>query len=209
MLEMHGALERISQSSTLQSPRSDSLSHRSLDRWFVMHNITASPTLQDLYDLQIDIDYECLRHSNDVESDSPANSYSGVDSLARLAIKLSGPLSQLDHPGTEMFQNAQLRALVSVLALLHYKGVRSLNTTLWDELRSTNILRHFEAIAFRRGSVSNKMLNERIRHAPNTYLIQLAAQYVSFWRRGDSFWSSIVTPATKILFGVVSVVSPP
>ena len=178
-----------------------------MDQWFTLLNIAASPTQQNLYDLQVDIDYECLRHSKAFDSDSSADSYSDVESLARLAVRLSEPLSEVNHADTEVLQSAQLRALISVLALLHYKGVQSLNATLWDRLRSTNMLAHFEAITSRRGSVSRN-LNERIRHAQNVYLIQLAAQYVSFWRRDDSIWSSIVIPASKILFGVISVVSP-
>ena len=163
--------------------------------------------MQELYDLQVDIDHECLRHATDPESHPSATRYSDVDSLAQLAKRLSGPITQIGHAGTEVFHNAQLRALVGVFALLHYKGVRSLDTALWDEIRSTNILDLFKAITFRRGSLSDTMMDEKIRHAPNVYLIQLAAQYASFWRRGDSMWSSIVTPASNILFGVVSVVS--
>ena len=103
MPERNDAVESISSSSTLSSPRSDLFRPRSLAPWFVKHGIVASPTTRDLYDLQVDIDHECLRLARDNGSDPSATRYSDVDSVARLALKLSEPISQLGHTGTESF----------------------------------------------------------------------------------------------------------
>ena len=173
--------------------------HSSLRDTLASLGLPASTTIQQLYDILSELDNECLRHATAQDSTSDA------DTVAKLAMFLSGSLSQCGYPGTFVFQEIQLRALVSSLALLQRKGVSSLDPDFYDRLRLKNISAKFQKIAFQLQRSST--LADRIRYAPNTYLVQLASEYGSFIKRGDSPWPSIFEPLTKIFFAGLSLVS--
>ena len=152
--------------------------------------------------MQIDLDYQCLQIAADTDLRPTSRAKWNVNSVVAIAVFLSSPLSLARFPGTFLFQEAQLRALVSCLALLHYHAVEALYPAHLDELR-TNIARFFQQISFQAPST----LQETIRYAPNVYLIQLVSQYLSFIRRGDSVLPSVVGPIVQIFFASVSLVS--
>ena len=173
--------------------------HSSLHDTLASLGLPASTTIRQLYDALSELDHECLRHATKQDSTSDA------DTVAKLAMFLSGPLSQCGYPGTFGFLEIQLRALVSSLALLQRKKVGSLDPDFYDRLRLKNISAKFQQIAFQPQRSST--LADKIRHAPNVYLIQLASQYASFIKRGDSPWPSVFEPLTKIFFAGLSLVS--
>lgn len=179
--------------------------HQSLRQILAPLSLPTSLTIRQLCDLKVELDHECLRHATDAFLDPGWDATSEVDSLVELAIFLSGSLSQCGHPGTFLFQEIQLRALVSVLALLQHNGVHTLDPDVWDQLKLKNISNRFQKITFQLKPEST--LAEKIRYAPNLYLIQLASQYVSYIRRGDSPWPSIFGPAVNIFFGGVAIVN--
>ena len=173
--------------------------HSSLRDTLASLGLPASTTKQQLYDVLSELDHECLRHATAQDSTSDA------ETVANLAMFLSGSLSQCGYPGTSAFQEIQLRALVSSLALLQRKEVGSLNPEFYDRLRLKNISARFQKIAFQLQRSST--LADRIRHAPSAYLVLLASEYGSFIKRGDSPWPSLFEPLTKIFFAGLSLVS--
>ena len=178
--------------------------HASLRETLASFNLPASTTIRQLYDLLSELDHECLRHATDIALDPAHDSTSEVESVAKLAIFLSGSLSQCGYPGTSMFQEIQLRALISSLALLQHNGVHTLDPVLWEQLKLKNISARFQNIAFH--VQPHSTLADRIRHAPSIYLVQLASQYVSFINRGDSPWTSVFGPTADIIFSALSLV---
>ena len=164
--------------------------------------VTTSPTPRELYDLQIELDFQCLQFASQTDIRSAHHAAADVNSIVEIAIYLSGPLCVARYPGTFLYQELQLRALVSCLALLHYHGVEALYPEQWDKLKNTHISRE-GPFQLQSGST----LWDKIRHAPNVYLGQLASQYLSFIGRGNSNLPEIVGPITRILWGSIAVVS--
>lgn len=167
-------------------------------------NVNSSPTIRELYDLQIELDYQCLQSAADTDLRPIRYAKSDVNSVVGIAVFLSSSLSLARYPGTFLFQEVQLRALVSCLALLRYHAVESLNPAQWDTLRS-NIASLFHQISYQPKST----LPEAIRYLSNVYLVQLVSQYLSFIRRGDAVLPSVVGPIVKIFFASVSIVGYP
>ena len=167
-------------------------------------SLPVSPTIRQIYDLRLILDRKCLQHATDTVMEPAQDSASEVETLVELAIFLSGPLNQCGYPAASLFQEIQLRALVASLALLQHNGVHTLESDVYDKLRLKNISARFQKLAFQLDRTSE--LAERIRYAPNVYLVQLASQYVSFIHRGDSPWSSVFGPTLDILFSAISLV---
>lgn len=163
----------------------------------------ASTTTSQLYNILSELNdaclHECLRH------DTAQDSTSDADTVAELAMFLSGSMGPCGYPGTFLFREIQLRALIYSLALLQFKGVGSLDPDFYDRLRLKGISAIFKKLAFQLQPSST--LADRIRHAPNIYLVQLASQYASFFKRGDSPWPSVSGPLTDIFFSVLPLVS--
>lgn len=165
----------------------------------------AIQTPRDLYDLQVELDSQCLQLV--IRANAGANTGEDLDLVRAqgeaFAERLSSSLNRSGHSGRFGFQEAQLRALVSSLGLLHHGEVRSLNSDFWEVLKG-NISQRFNEITCQlEGTLT---LTERARHTSNVYLVQLASQYLSFLRRGDSTLPSVVGPAVSILFASISVV---
>lgn len=163
-------------------------------------DINPSITEHELYNLQLQLDCQCVQLAAAIDDHAPRHATSDVNSVIELAVKLSGPLCLARHQGTFLYQELQLRALISCLALLHYHRVQALYPEQWDKLKRTDLQR----IAFQ--IQSDSALTERIRYAPNVYLLQLASQYLSFLRRGDSNLPFVVGPIVKIFWGGLAVV---
>ena len=173
--------------------------HSSLRDTLASLGLPASTTIRQLYDVLSELNRESLRHAAAQDSTSDA------DTVAKLAMFLSESLNECGYPDTFVFQEIQLRALVSSLALLQRKEVASLNIDFYDRLRLKNISARFQKIVFQLQRSST--LADKIRHAPNVYLVQLASEYASFIKRGDSPWPSVFEPLTKIFFAGLSLVS--
>ena len=178
--------------------------HPSLRETLASFGLPASTTTRQLYDLLSELNQECLRHATDVALDPAQDSTSEVESVAELAVYLSGSLNRCGHPGRSLFQEIQLRALIASLALLRHNRVNTLSPDLYDKLRLRNLSAMFQDIAFH--LQSSTTLADRIRYAPNPYLVQLASHYVSFFRRGDSPWPLIFGPTRDIFFSALALV---
>ena len=178
--------------------------HPSLRETLAAFSLPASTTIRQLYHLLLALDHECLQHATDHALTSAHDSISEVEPTVELVMFLSGPLSQSGYPGTFMFQEIQLRALISSLALLQHSGVHTLDADVYERLRLKNISARYQKIAFQINRSS--ALADRIRGASNMYLVQLASQYVSFINRGDSPWPSIFGPTMDIFFSALSLV---
>ena len=200
-----------SSSSSQQSSGSVSLGHipqRRLSRdTLASFNVNSIPTIHELHELQIELDYQCLQIAAETNLRPTRHELSDVNTVVSIAKFLSGPLSQARYPGTFLFQEVQLRALVSCLALLHYHAVEALYPAVCDELR-TNIAKFFQQISFQVPTAESTIPN-LMRYSQNFYLIRLVSQYFSFIRRGDSVLPSVVGPIVKIFFASVAVVGHP
>ena len=173
--------------------------HSSLRNILASLGLPASITIHQLCDVLSELDHENLRHA------TSQNSTSDADTVAKLAVFLSGSLTQCGYPDTFVFLEIQLRALVSSLALLQRKEVSSLDPDFYDQLRLTNVSATWSKVAFQLQRSST--LADKIRGAPNTYLVQLASQYASLIKRGDSPWPSVFRPLADIFFSVLPLVS--
>lgn len=111
--------------------------HSSLRETLALFNLPASTTTRQLYDLSVDLDHGCLRHATEPAFDPAQDSTSDVESVVELAIFLSGSLNQCGYPGTSLFQQVQMRTLISSLALLQHKGVHALDPDVYDKVRDT------------------------------------------------------------------------
>ena len=176
----------------------------SLRETLASFSLPVSPTIRQLYDLLSILDRKCLQHATDTVLDPAQDSASEVESVIELVLFLSGPLNQCGYPSTFLFEQIQLRALIASLALLQHNGVHTLDSDVYDKLRLKNLSARFQKIAFQVHRTST--LADRVRYAPNVYLVQLASQYVSFIHRGDSPWSSVFGPTLEILFSAISLV---
>ena len=176
----------------------------SLRETLASFSLPVGPTIRQLYDLLLILDRKCLQHATDTVLEPEQDSASEVGTVVELALFLSGPLNKCGDSSTSLFEQIQLRALIASLALLQHNGVHTLDSLYYDNLRLKNISARFQKIAFQVRRTSK--LADRIRHAPNAYLVQLASHYVSFMRRGDSAWSSVFGPTMDILFSAISLV---
>ena len=201
--QVSGGLRSLRDSTSSSSAESVSI-NTSLRETLASFSQPASTTIRQLYDLMSKLDHECLRHATNISLGPAQVSTSDVEIVAELAVFLSRPLSLCSHPGTSRFQEIQLRALVSALALLQHNGVHTLQPDVYDTLRLRNLSARFQDIAFRVQPSST--LADKIRHAPALYLVQLASHYVSFINRGDSPWPSVPGPIVDIFFSTLSVV---
>lgn len=177
--------------------------HPSLRETLASFGLPASTTTRQLYDLYSELNQECLRQATDIALNPAQDSTSEVESVAELAVYLSGSLNRCGHPGRSLFQEIQLRALIASLALLQHNGVNILSPDLYDRLRLRNLSAMFQDIAFQQPS---KTLADRVHYAPNPYLVQLASHYVSFFRRGDAPWPLIFKPTRDIFFSALALV---
>ena len=167
-----------------------------------LFNVNPSPTLRDIQQLQIELDHQCFQFARSEISDHHENLQ--LNTVIELAILLSSPLCRAKYPGTFTYQEVQLRALISALALLHYHHVKSLHSEQWDRMHVA--ISGFARIVTMQLS-KDSTLSEKIQHRPSVYLVQLASQYLRYIDRGDSKLPSIIGPIMRILWGAAAVVS--
>lgn len=164
--------------------------------------LPTSPTKRELYNLQVELDHQCLQHAAGVESEHDVISEANYAKEASL--KLSEPLNEVRHHGSSRFYQVQFRALIASLALLNHIGVAALDQAPWNRLQEA-LTRRYRLIATTRDTT----LSENMTHTTNLYLLQLASQYMSFIPRGDSVVPLIAGPAMKIVFATLAIVSQP
>ena len=167
-------------------------------------DLPTNPSKKELYDLQVELDHQSLQHAAGLESGHDGTSEANSAKLA--ALSLSGPLNECQCSGRFEFQQIQFRALIASLALLHRSGVTALDQAPWERLR-LELAARYQSIPYQ--APSNTTIAEKMLHTPSVYLIQLASQYMSFIRRGDSILPLIAGPAFKILFATLAMVSQP
>ena len=166
--------------------------------------LPTSPTKRELYDLQVELDHQCLQHAAGVESEY--DEISEANWAKEAALKLSEPLNEVRHQGSSRFYQVQFRALIASLALLNHIGVAALDQAPWNRLQEA-VTARYRLIAYQ--TRRDTELSENIVHTTNLYLIQLASQYMSFIPRGDSVVPLIAGPAMKIVFATLAIVSQP
>ena len=167
-------------------------------------DLPKNPSKKELYDLQLELDHQSLQHAAGLGSEHDRTSEANSAKLA--ALSLSGPLNECQCSDRFEFQQIQFRALIASLALLHHSGVTALDQAPWERLRLELVAR-YQSIPYQ--APSHTTIAEKMLHTPSVYLIQLASQYMSFVRRGDSMLPLIAGPAFKILFATLAIVSQP
>ena len=170
---------------------------------FLRLHESGSPTLLDLVQLRSLLDHECLRHW-DTSALSPRLVDYAPDLIKRIAIYLSGPISQVEDLESSAYRIQQLRALVAALALLHHLNVQELHDDPYNRLR-LNITDRFNDIAHGRRR-SRSTLTQKHRHIESLYLIRLVAQYFSLFRR-SSGPEALAVPVLGLILTGASVVS--
>ena len=158
-----------------------------------------NPTIGKLLHLQTLIDRECLHRSTD-HGFRDADLAHGT--IIQITLYLSSQLLQWSGPDSDIFREAQLRALVAAFALLHHSGVEKLTNEPFDQLRK-NIAGRYKDII----NVAESTLESRMRKANALYLIRLAAQYFSLIKRADPVKDSLVLPILGLVLVGASVVS--
>ena len=167
-------------------------------------DLPQSPSKRELHDLQVELDHQSLQHAAGLRSEHDVTS--DANSAKTAALTLSGPLNECVCSGSFEFQQFQFRALIASLALLQHSGVAALDQAPWERLK-LELAARYRPIPYQ--NPSRTTLAEKIQHTTSVYLIQLAAQYMSFIRRGDSMITLIAGPAFKILFATLAIVSQP
>lgn len=162
-----------------------------------------SYTADELRDLRITLDKECLYRSQGIEA-VPGPNGIPVEIVTKLALYLSGPLVQTIHPGSTLYRERQLRALISSLALLYYNEVEKLHTDSWNKLQN-NLATLFNDIVNQHRGHEN--LNaDRIRHFSSLYLIRLASMWAHQFSRTDSLLRAHISPVIQLIFAGYSIV---
>ena len=165
-------------------------------------DLPTSPTRRELYDLQVELDHQCLQHVAGVESEHDVISEANWAKAA--ALRLSEPLNEVRHPRSSEFYQIQFRALIASLALLNHIGVAALDQSPWNRLNDA-LTAQFGSIAYQTNP--DTTLSENMVHTTNLYLIQLASKYMSFIPRGGSVVPLIAGPAITIVFATLAIVS--
>ena len=167
-----------------------------------LHN-SGSPAYQDLVQLRETLDGECWQVSEDTASPFRSEDYT-TDLIKRIAIYLSGPLNQVEDSESSRHRIAQLRALIAALALLHHLGVKELHAEPYSTLRS-NISDRFCDIAHSRRR-SQSLAIENNRRVTALYLVRLAAQYFSLFKRSLPKAEALVAPVLGLILTGASIV---
>lgn len=163
-------------------------------------NIDPSPEPLALSQLQTDLDEQSLQQVLSARYTFPKSPPASVNTTVDVVLKLSAPLSHANYTGNFVFQELQIRALISALGLLHRLKVSSIDPDQWDTIHR-NISATFQRITNQRPT----SLEERSHHGCALYLLQLASMYMSFITRGSTV-PAVVSIVSKIFFGAISVV---
>ena len=161
------------------------------------------PTIQDLCQLQIVLNSQCLRHYSNPTSAAQAGDYT-PDHIKQLALYLTGPLRQTETWESSEFRSQQLRTLVATLALLHHMKVEELHTQPYSQLRENIADRFRDVVDGRRASL--KTPAETIRYIHTVYLLRLSAQYFSLFGRRQSRLEALAVPVLGLVLTGASVV---
>lgn len=166
-----------------------------------------SYTDDELRDLRITLDKECLYRSRGIEA-VPGRNAIPVEDVTKLALYLSGPLVQTIHPGSTLFRELQLKALISSLALLYYNEVFQLHSDSWNKLHN-NLAKRFNDIVDQHSGHTDPNADpnlDRIRHFSSLYLIRLASMWAQQFGRSEPLLRSHISPVIQLIFAGYSIV---
>lgn len=167
-------------------------------------NLDGILTDHQLRDLRIDLDQECLYPLPSTEA-VPGRQAIPVETITKLALYLSGPLVQSIHPGSTLYRERQMRALVSSLTLLYYKQVDKLHPDSWNKLWRNIADRYNDIVNQQR---EHKALTvDKIHHFSSLYLIRLASLWASLFEPSEPVYRSLISPIFQIIFAGYSIVS--
>ena len=168
-----------------------------------LHN-SGSPAYQDLVQLKETLDGECWQVCEATASTFRSGDYTS-DLIKRIAVYLSGPLNQVEDLESSRYRILQLRTLIAALALLHHLGVEELHAEPYSRLR-LNISDRFSDIAHGRRR-SQSLAIEKNRRATALYLVRLAAQYFSLFKRSLPRAEALVEPVLGLILTGASIVN--
>ena len=162
-----------------------------------------SPSLSELLELQKAINYECLQYARATRSAAQQhNDFSNIH--VELAVYLSGPLIECENTASSLFREVQLRSLVAALALLHYTDVTKLHVKPYDKLSENISARFVDVVDGHRGSQQTSA--GRLSRATAPYLIRLASQYFSRFKRFQPPAEAISIPVIGLILASASIV---
>ena len=162
------------------------------------------PTNQDFRQLQVLLNSECLRRSSSLTLLAAQAGECTPDDVKQLALKLSGSLIEVETWESSEYRVQQLTTLVAALALLHHMQVEELHAQPYSQLRENIADRFKDVVDGRRESLRTPA--ETIRYVKNLYLVRLAAQYFSLFRRRQSRFEALAVPVLGLVLTGASVV---
>ena len=175
----------------------------SLKSLFLQLHDSGSPAPQDLLQLQVLLDRECLRQSSRRELPFRPTDYT-PDLIKRTALYLSGPLNQVETFESSIYRIHQLRALIAALALLHHLEVKELHAEPYNLLRHNIADRFSDIVHGRRQSQTSTA--ETARYVTAVYLCRLAAQYFSLFKRRQPRSEALFVPVLGLALTGASIV---
>ena len=161
------------------------------------------PTTQELLELQKALHIECLRQSSSAELLVHQSDYT-PDDVKRLARYLSGPLVETENWESSGYRIRLLRVLVAALALLHHLGVEELHAEPYKELRQ-RIADRFRDIVYGRRQ-SRRTAAGLLQYIQALFLIRLAAQYFSLFKRRQPSAEALAIPVLGLVLTGASLV---
>ncbi|KAG8527195.1 uncharacterized protein KY384_008625 [Bacidia gigantensis] len=127
------------------------------------------------------------------------------NNLVKLAVCLAKPLERTRHKESFTFLELQLRAFCSVLALLHFKGVYSLVSDDYNSIEGSLPMLYSTIVRLPSHSRNAGEGSDTIRQSSNIYLVQLARQYFSIFRKENDPSRESWEPVQKIVYGTLSI----
>lgn len=176
----------------------------SLKSLFLELQESGSPAPQELLQLRALLDHECLQHSSGRKLLFQPTDYT-PDLIKRTALYLSGPLNQVESFESSVYRIHQLRALIAALALLHHLEVDKLYLEPYNLLRHNLANRFSDIVDGRRQSQTTSI--ETARYFTALFLVRLAAQYFSFFKRRGPTAEVLFVPVLGLALTGASIVS--
>ena len=165
---------------------------------------TRAPKLHTLLEVQILLDNECWRHSRNSSASRDDLDYS-PDDVMEIAEYMSATRSRVESSESWDYRIQQLRTLVAALGLLHQMDVKELHVQSYTELRQNILDRFHEIISGRRQS---RAINaESTLYMTALFLVRLAAQYFSLFRRYGSKVEAFLAPVLGLALTGASIAS--
>ncbi|MCJ1379436.1 hypothetical protein MMC17_002537 [Xylographa soralifera] len=167
---------------------------------------------ETLEDIVLILEHECLCWKYKNDGKLPAGQDAGAfrhtletSRTNQLVVDLSSCLVRSISPSSHYERELQSKALLSALALLHAQGVRALQATFHDALR-TQLAARFQDL---QGVPGQKAVfsAETVRKIQSGYYLCLAAEYAKHFQKAEPVVVSVVTSVVSLLIVGASITS--